>query len=120
MGILRRATIAEGDNCNCDDGDDACASTATTSVHWRRATTQPVMRRGRAERRRRRIARQTEVARGREAVVGIASCDNQMAKKRSGQSRKAESVAARQQGRRNNQLANKRQTGGEAYKRQMG
>jgi hypothetical protein len=29
-----RATIAEGDNRNRDDGEDACASTATTSAHW--------------------------------------------------------------------------------------
>jgi len=40
---------------------------------------------------------------------GVASCDNQMAKKRSRQSREAESAAAQQQGRRNNQPANKRQ-----------
>jgi len=44
---------------------------------------------------------------------GIATCDNQMAKKRLRQSREAESAAARQQGRRNNHLANKRQTKGE-------
>ena len=50
---------------------------------------------------------------------GAASCDNQMAKKRSRQSREAEAAAARQQGRCDNQLANKRQTG-EAYKRQTG
>ncbi len=47
---------------------------------------------------------------------GVASCDNHMAKKRSRQSCEAESAAERQQGQRDNQLANKRQTGGEAYK----
>jgi hypothetical protein len=31
-----RATIAEGDNRNRNDGEDACASMATTSAHWRR------------------------------------------------------------------------------------
>ncbi len=51
---------------------------------------------------------------------GVASCNNQMAKKRSRQSCEVELVAARQQGRRDNQLANKRQMGGEAYKRQTG
>ena len=39
-----------------------------------------------------------------------------MAKKRSRQSREVESAAEQQQGQRDNQLANKRQTGGEAYK----
>jgi hypothetical protein len=43
-----------------------------------------------------------------------------MAKKRLRQSCEVESAAARQQGQRDNQLANKRQTGGEAYKRQTG
>jgi len=47
-------------------------------------------------------------------------CDNQMAKRRSRQSREAESLAARQQGQRDNQLANKRQTGGEVYTRETG
>jgi hypothetical protein len=42
-----------------------------------------------------------------------------MAKKRLRQSHEAEAAAARQQGQRHNQLANKRQLG-EAYKRQMG
>ena len=51
---------------------------------------------------------------------GIVSCNNQMAKKRSRQSREAESAVVQQQGRRDNQLANKRQMGGEAYKRQTG
>jgi hypothetical protein len=39
---------------------------------------------------------------------GVASCDNQLAKKRLRQSCKAESVTKQQQGRRDNQLANKR------------
>jgi len=43
-----------------------------------------------------------------------------MAKKRSRQSREAELAAVRQQGRRDNQLAKKRRTGGEAYNRQKG
>jgi len=43
-----------------------------------------------------------------------------MGKKRLRQSCKAESAVARQQGGCDNQLANKRQTGGEAYKRQKG
>ena len=66
----------------------------------------------------------TEAARGQEAAVarqvGHASYDNQMAKKRSWQSCEAESAAAQQQRQHDNQLANKRQTGGEVYKRQMG
>ena len=71
-----RATVAEGDNRNRDDGKDACtatartsanqrrattqpgASTATTSAHRQRATTQPGMRRRCVERRRRCVARQ--------------------------------------------------------------
>ena len=40
-----RATIAEGNNRNCNDDKDACASTATKSAYQRRAITQPVMRR---------------------------------------------------------------------------
>ena len=43
-----------------------------------------------------------------------------MVKKGSRKSCEAESAAARQQGRRDSQLANKRQTGGEAYKKQKG
>jgi len=81
------------------------------------------MRRQRVERRRRRVARQRRLEdewRRRRNKWGVVSCDNQMAKKRSRQSREAESAAAQQQGRRDNQLANKRQTGGEAYKRQTG
>ena len=114
-----RVTIAKGDNRNRDDGEDACASTATTFAHWRRAATQPVMRRRRFERRRWRVARQRRLEDERQRrrdKWGVASCNNQMAKKRSRQSREAELAAARQQVRRDNQLANKRQTGGEAYK----
>ena len=116
MGIPR-ATIAEGDNRH-DDSKDACAS---MSAHRQRATTQPVMRRRHIERRRRRVARQRRLEdkrRRRHDKWGVVSCDNQMAKKRSRQSREAESASVQQQGRRNNQLANKRQMGGEAYKRQ--
>ena len=51
---------------------------------------------------------------------GVASCNNQMANKWLRQSCEAELAAAQQQGRRDNQLANKRQTGGEVYKRQTG
>jgi hypothetical protein len=29
-------TCDEGDNRNCDDGEDACALTATTPAHWQR------------------------------------------------------------------------------------
>ena len=79
MGIPR-ATIAEGDNRNRDDGKDACASTATTSAHRRRATTQPVMRRRRVERRRWRVARQRRLEderRRRRDKWGVASCDNE-------------------------------------------
>ena len=79
MGIPR-ATIAEGDNRNRDDGKDACASTATTSAHRRRATTQPVMRRRRVERRRWRVARQRrqeDERRRRRDKWGVASCDNE-------------------------------------------
>ena len=124
MGIPKE-TIAEGDNRNHDDGEDTCASTATTSAHWRRATTHPVMRRQCVESRMRHIARQRQLEderRWRRDKWGVASCDNQMAKKRLMQSCKAESAtaAARQQGRRDNQLANNRQTGREAYKRQTG
>jgi hypothetical protein len=68
--------------------------------------------------------REAEAARGREAgvvqQVGVESCDNQMVKKRLRQSCEAKVAAAQQQRQRNNQLANKRQMGGEAYKRQTG
>ena len=120
---IPRATISEGNNRNCDDGKDACALTATTSAHRQRATTQPVMRRQRVERRRWRIVRQRRLKdkrRQRHDKWSVVSCNNQMAKKRSRQSRKAESLAGQQQGRRNNQLENrevsadKRQTGAEA------
>ena len=100
-----RVTIAKGDNRNRDDGEDACASTATTFAHWRRAATQPVMRRRRFERRRWRVARQRRLEderRRRRDKWGVASCNNQMAKKRSRQSREAELAAAQQQGRRDN------------------
>ena len=104
----------------------AIAMKAKMPAHRRRATTQPVMRRRRIERRRRRVARWRrrvvrqrrldDKRRKRRHKWGVARCNNQMAKKRSRQSREAESAAARQQGRRDSQLANKRQTGGEAYK----
>jgi hypothetical protein len=86
-----------------------------TSAHRRRATTHPVMRRQHVERRRWCIARQRRLEverRQRRDKWGVASCDNLMAKKRLRQSREAEWVAARQQGRRDNQLANKRQREG--------
>ena len=92
-------TISVGDNSNRDDSEDTCASTATTSAHRRRATTQPVMRWRCAKRQRRRIARQKRLEderRRRRNKWGIASCDNQMVKKRSRQSREAESAASRQ------------------------
>jgi hypothetical protein len=66
-----------------------------------------------SERRRRRVARQRRLedeSRWRRDKWGIASCDNQMAKKRSRQSHEAKSAAARQQGQRDNQLVIKRQT----------
>ena len=53
------------------------------------------------------------------ALLGLLG-NNHTAKKRSKQSCEADAAAARQQGQRDNQLANKRQTGGEAYKRQTG
>jgi hypothetical protein len=96
------------------DGNDVCALATVT-------TTQPVVMRRCVERRRRHVARQRRLedeSRWRRDKWGVASCDNQMAKKRSRQSRKAESAAARQQGRHDNQLAKKRRMGGEAYKRQ--
>jgi len=110
MGIPR-ATIAEGDNRNCDDSkdEDACASTVTTSAHRQRATTQPVA-----------VMRPEDERRRRCDKWGVASCDNQLAKKRLRQSCKAESATEQQQGQHDNQLANKRQTGGEAFKRQTG
>jgi len=37
---VTRATIAEGDNRNRDEGKDTCASMATMSAHLQRATTQ--------------------------------------------------------------------------------
>ena len=105
--------------CHCRCAGVAIAMTAKMPAHRRWATTQPVMRRQRVERRRRRIARQRRLEderRRQRDKWGVASCNNQMAKKRSRQSREAELAAARQQVRRDNQLANKRQTGGEAYK----
>jgi hypothetical protein len=83
------------------DGNDVCASAT--------ATTHPVVRRQRVKMRRRRIARQRRLEderRRRCDKWGLVSCDNQMAKKRSRQSREAE--VAGQQGRRDNQHANKR------------
>ena len=85
--------------------------------------TQPVVRRRHVKRRRQRVAKQRQLEderRLRRNKWGVARCDNQMAKKNSRKSRKAEAVAAGQQERRNNQLANKRQTGSEAYNRQTG
>jgi hypothetical protein len=35
-------TIAKGDNRNRNDGEVACASTATTSAHWRRRRHSPL------------------------------------------------------------------------------
>ncbi len=80
------------------------------------------MRRRRIKRQRWSVARQRRLEderRRRHDKWGTASCDNQMAMKRSRQSCKAEAAAARQQGQRDNQLANKMQTG-EVYKRQTG
>ena len=97
-------TIAKGDNHNRNDGEDACASATTT-------TTQPVVRRRHVERRRRRVARQRwleDERWQRHDKWGLASGDNQMTKKRPRQSREVEVGAAGQQGRRDNQLANKR------------
>jgi hypothetical protein len=79
------------------------------------------VRRWRVKRWRRRVARQRQLEderRRRRDKWGAASCNNQMAKKRSRQSHEAEAAAVGQQGQRDDQLANKRQTG-EAYKRQM-
>ena len=93
MGIPR-ATITKGNNRNRDDGEDACTSTARTSVHRQQATTQPVMRRRCVERRRWRVARQRRLEderRRRCDKWGIVSCNNQMAKKRLRQRREAES-----------------------------
>ena len=74
-----------------------------------RATTQPVA-----------VTRPEDERRRRCNKWGVASCDNQLAEKRLRQSCKADSATEQQQRRRDNQLANKRQTGGEAFKRQTG
>jgi hypothetical protein len=97
------------------DGNNVCVSA--------RATTQPVVRRQRVKRRRWHVARQRRLEDKRQQRCdkwGIASCDNQMTKKRLRQICEAEAEAVQQHGQRNNQLANKWQTRGEAYKRQTG
>ena len=60
MGIPR-ATIAEGDNCNRDDGEDSCASMATRSAHHSYEAT--------THREAEAVRHEAEAARGREAVV---------------------------------------------------
>jgi hypothetical protein len=57
---------------------------------------------------------------GGDATSGVLRVATTRANKWLRQSCEAELAAALQQGRRDNQLANKRQTGGEVYKRQTG
>ena len=96
-----RATIAEGDNHNHDDGKDACALNDNNVCTLATAMTHPVVRRWHIKRWRQRVTRQRrledERRRQRDKWL-VASWDNQMAKQRLRQSCKAELVVAQQQG----------------------
>jgi len=97
------------------DGNDVCTlATGNDTASYEAAT------RGEAET----ACPEAEAARGREVAAArqVGRCELQQpdGEEEVEAKLRGESAAARQQGRLNNQLANKRQMGGDAYKRQTG